>query len=109
MIINHFFFVSQAHSQLNFCIFFIRMTQEIIKRGSRERQIARNGKLQYLFQKQFQSLSNEHNINKFSLLTECAYMTLGVRKNAPEERLGLELGLGAIFLVGNCPRTMAFN
>ena len=85
------------------------MTQEIIKRGSRERQIARNGKLQYLFQKQFQSLSNEHNINKFSLLTECAYMTLGVRKNAPEERLGLELGLEAIFLVGNCPRTMAFN
>ena len=103
MIINHFFFVSQAHSQLNFCIFFIRMTQEIIKRGSRERQIARNGKLQYLFQKQFQSLSNEHNINKFSLLTECAYMTLGVRKIAPEERIRVRIRVGDNFPRGQLP------
>ena len=35
-------------------------------------QIVTNGKLQCLFQ----SFSNEHNKNKFSLLTKCAYMTL---------------------------------
>ena len=46
-----------------------------IKRGSRERQIASNGTLQYLFQKQFQTFSNKNNRNKFSLLTKCAYMT----------------------------------
>ena len=40
-----------------------------------ERQIADNGKLQYLFQKQFQSFTYERNINKCSLLTERAYMT----------------------------------
>ena len=43
-----------------------------IKRGNWDRQIARNGKLQYLFQKKFQSFSNEHNTNQFSLLTKCA-------------------------------------
>ena len=31
MIINHFFFVSQAHSQPKFLLFYIRMTQEILK------------------------------------------------------------------------------
>ena len=38
--------------------------------------MARNGKLQYLFQKLFQPFSNEHNRNKLSLLTKCAYMAL---------------------------------
>ena len=36
-----------------------------IKRGSWKRKIARNGKLQYSFQKWFQSFCNEHNKNKF--------------------------------------------
>ena len=50
MIINPFFcFASSFAAQ--YLHFYIRMTQEIIKRRSRERQIARNGKLQYLFQK----------------------------------------------------------
>ena len=72
MIINHFF-VSEAHSQSNFC--FLISGARNIKRG-RVRQIARNDKLQYLFQKQFQSFSIEHNTNKFSVLTKCAYRTL---------------------------------
>ena len=50
MIINHFFcFASSFAAQ--YLHFYIRMTQEIIKRRSRERQTVRNGKLQYLFQK----------------------------------------------------------
>ena len=34
------------------------------KTAKRKRQIARNGKLRYLFQKWIQSFSNEHNTNK---------------------------------------------
>ena len=50
MIINHFFcFTSSFPAQ--FLLFDIRMTQEVSKGESREQQIARNGKLQYLFQK----------------------------------------------------------
>ena len=41
-----------------------------IKRGYWKRQIARNSKSQYLFQKEFQSFSNERDTNKFSLLTK---------------------------------------
>ena len=64
------------HKLIRSSIFAFRYQNDLrnIKRGSRERQIARNGKLQYLFQ----SFNNEHNTNKFSLLTKCAYMTLKV-------------------------------
>ena len=41
-----------------------------------ERQTVKNGKLKYLFQNLFGSFINEHNTNKFYLLTNCAYMAL---------------------------------
>ena len=49
ILINRFFFISQAHRN-QFLLFDVRMTQKISKVGNWERQIARNGKLQYLFQ-----------------------------------------------------------
>ena len=73
MIMNTF--ISQAHSQPNFC-FLISGWRKNIKRGSWKQQIARDGKLQDLFQISFQSFSTKHNPNKFSLLTKCACMTL---------------------------------
>ena len=86
MTINHFFFNRSFCSQ-DFCFLFPKLVRSAIfvfyyqddagniKRGNWERQIARNGKLQYSFRKQFQSFSNERNINKFSLLIKCACMT----------------------------------
>ena len=74
MTINeYFYFASSLAAQ--FLLFDIRMTQQYQK-GSWKQQIARNGKLQYLFQTWFQLFSNERNTNKFSLLTKCACMTL---------------------------------
>ena len=49
MIINHFF-VSQAHSQPNFC-FLISGWRQKYQKVKQEQQIARNDKLQHLFQK----------------------------------------------------------
>ena len=49
MIINHFF-VSQAHSQSNFC-FLISGWRQKYQKVKQEQQIARNDKLQHLFQK----------------------------------------------------------
>ena len=63
MIINYFF-VLQDHLQPNFW-FLISGWRKKYQRGSREQQITRNGKLQDLFQKQFQSFSNEYNTNNF--------------------------------------------
>ena len=48
MIINHFFFISQAHLQRSFC-FLLSEWRRSIKRGNWERQIATDSKLQYLF------------------------------------------------------------
>ena len=49
MIINNFLFRKLIHSPI--FAFWYQNDARNIKRGSRERQIARNGKLQYLFQK----------------------------------------------------------
>ena len=61
MIINHFLFPKLSRSPI--FAFWYQDDARNIKRGSRERQIAGNSKLQYLFKKQFQSFSNEHNTN----------------------------------------------
>ena len=52
MIISHFFFISQAHSQRNYDFFDIRD----IKRGNWEQQIATNGKLNIYFKNNFNVL-----------------------------------------------------
>ena len=73
LIINHFLYRKLIRGPLFACGY--QIDARNIKRGIKEKQITRNGKLQYLFQKQFQSFSTEHNTNKFFLMTNCAYMT----------------------------------
>ena len=51
MIINHFFFYFERSFAQQFFLFDIRKTQDISKGGNWEQQIARNSRLQYLFQK----------------------------------------------------------
>ena len=67
MIINRFFlFRKLIHSVIfAFCYHnLLGMTQEISKGGGDwKREIVSNDKLQYLFQKWFQSFNNEHNTN----------------------------------------------
>ena len=50
MIINRFFYFERSFAE-QFFLFDIRNTQHISKGRNREQQIARNSKLQYLFQK----------------------------------------------------------
>ena len=71
MIINHFLFHNSIHSP----IFGFWYQDDIrnIKRGSREQKIARNGKLQYLVQKWFQSLSNDITQTIFFTDKMCMY------------------------------------
>ena len=71
MIINIFLFRKLIRSRI--FAFWYQGDARNIKWGIREQQIARNGKLQYLFQKEYQSFSNDHNTIKFSLLTKYAY------------------------------------
>ena len=73
LIINHFLYRKLIRGPI--FAFGYQIDARNIKRGIKEKQITRNGKLQYLFQKQFQSFSTEHNTNKFFLMTNCAYMT----------------------------------
>ena len=68
--ITIFLFCKLIHSPI--FAFWYQDDKRNIKSGSRRPQKAKNGKLQYLFQKQFQSFSNEYNTNKFSFLTKCA-------------------------------------
>ena len=78
-IINHFFYFA-CSSAAQFLLFEIRMMQEISKGeiGNNKQLGMANIYLSYLlFQKQFQSLSNEHN-------TKC-YVISGVWTIAPEE------------------------
>ena len=49
MIINHFFFISQARSQQNFCI----LISGISKRGNWEQQLARDDRLNIYFKNTF--------------------------------------------------------
>ena len=68
LFVHKIFFLKFVHS-----VIFVLWCQEIernVKMGNWERQIARNSKLQYLFQKHFQCFSNEHNTIKFPLLTK---------------------------------------
>ena len=74
MIINHFLLWKIICSPI--FAFWYQEYARNIKRWSRERQIAKNGKLQCLFQEWFQSFGNEHNTNNFFLLTKFASMTL---------------------------------
>ena len=64
MIINHFLFPKLI--PCSFAAQFLCFDTRDIKKGNREQQIARDGKLTIYFKKQFHSFSNERNAIKFS-------------------------------------------